>query len=142
VGCGLGAQLPPLAARITEWGSEQERASVGSPLQAAFRTVWLAVVLPPGWPVEKVVKPVNSSPAPISNGQQVTRSGPPISPGLAVHRGLDTACNQAQWGPVEPIPPMAWLPAGRPVDVLQLKDGSLLISDDTAGMVYRVVYRG
>ncbi len=37
---------------------------------------------------------------------------------------------------------MAWLHAGRPVDVLQLKDGSLLISDDEAGMVCRVVYWG
>ena len=27
---------------------------------------------------------------------------------------------------------------GRPVDILVLKDGSLLLSDDDAGMVYRV----
>jgi glucose/arabinose dehydrogenase len=33
----------------------------------------------------------------------------------------------------------AW---GRPVDVLQLPDGSLLISDDRAEVIYRVVYRG
>ncbi len=33
----------------------------------------------------------------------------------------------------------AW---GRPADVLVAKDGSLLISDDTAGAVYRVTYRG
>jgi glucose/arabinose dehydrogenase len=32
----------------------------------------------------------------------------------------------------------AW---GRPVDVLVLADGSLLISDDTADAVYRVTYR-
>lgn len=31
----------------------------------------------------------------------------------------------------------AW---GRPVDVLELKDGSLLISDDMAGVIYRVTY--
>ncbi|MND06629.1 hypothetical protein D3C83_281130 [compost metagenome] len=31
----------------------------------------------------------------------------------------------------------AW---GRPVDLLQLPDGSLLISDDTANAVYRVTY--
>jgi glucose/arabinose dehydrogenase len=31
----------------------------------------------------------------------------------------------------------AW---GRPVDVLQLPDGSLLVSDDTAGAVYRITY--
>ena len=29
---------------------------------------------------------------------------------------------------------------GRPVDVLVLKDGSLLVSDDHAGAVYRVSY--
>jgi glucose/arabinose dehydrogenase len=33
----------------------------------------------------------------------------------------------------------AW---GRPADVLVAKDGSLLISDDTAGAIYRVSYRG
>jgi glucose/arabinose dehydrogenase len=32
----------------------------------------------------------------------------------------------------------AW---GRPVDVEVLKDGSLLISDDKAGVIYRVTYR-
>ncbi|HYG16692.1 MAG TPA: sorbosone dehydrogenase family protein, partial [Bacteroidia bacterium] len=31
----------------------------------------------------------------------------------------------------------AW---GRPVDVLQLKDGSLLVSDDYANAVYRITY--
>lgn len=31
---------------------------------------------------------------------------------------------------------------GRPVDVLQLKDGSLLVSDDYAGVVYRITYEG
>ena len=31
----------------------------------------------------------------------------------------------------------AW---GRPVDVKELKDGSLLVSDDTAGLVYRISY--
>ena len=33
----------------------------------------------------------------------------------------------------------AW---GRPVDVLQLKDGSLLVSDDFANVVYRITYDG
>lgn len=33
----------------------------------------------------------------------------------------------------------AW---GRPVDVLMLEDGSMLISDDFAGVIYRVVYKG
>jgi glucose/arabinose dehydrogenase len=31
----------------------------------------------------------------------------------------------------------AW---GRPVDVLQLPDGSLLVSDDEAGVIYRITY--
>ena len=31
---------------------------------------------------------------------------------------------------------------GRPVDVLVMKDGSLLVSDDHAGAVYRVIYVG
>jgi len=30
--------------------------------------------------------------------------------------------------------------AGRPVDVAQLRDGSLLVSDDLAGAVYRIWY--
>jgi glucose/arabinose dehydrogenase len=30
---------------------------------------------------------------------------------------------------------------GRPVDLLQLKDGSLLLSDDLAGAVYRITYK-
>lgn len=33
----------------------------------------------------------------------------------------------------------AW---GRPVDVLQLPDGSLLVSDDLANVIYRIVYAG
>ena len=32
----------------------------------------------------------------------------------------------------------AW---GRPVDVAELPDGSLLVSDDEAGVIYRVTYR-
>ena len=31
----------------------------------------------------------------------------------------------------------AW---GRPVDILQLPDGSLLVSDDFAGAIYRITY--
>ena len=30
---------------------------------------------------------------------------------------------------------------GRPVDVLELADGSLLVSDDVQGKVYRITYR-
>ena len=29
---------------------------------------------------------------------------------------------------------------GRPVDILQMKDGSILVSDDHAGAIYRVSY--
>jgi glucose/arabinose dehydrogenase len=31
---------------------------------------------------------------------------------------------------------------GRPVDVLQLPDGSMLVSDDQAGVIYRITFRG
>jgi glucose/arabinose dehydrogenase len=34
---------------------------------------------------------------------------------------------------------LAW---GRPVDLLQMPDGSLLVSDDNAGAIYRITYRG
>jgi glucose/arabinose dehydrogenase len=30
---------------------------------------------------------------------------------------------------------------GRPVDVLEMPDGALLVSDDYAGVVYRIVYK-
>jgi len=33
----------------------------------------------------------------------------------------------------------AW---GRPVDILEMPDGSLLVSDDAAGVIYRIAYRG
>lgn len=33
----------------------------------------------------------------------------------------------------------AW---GRPVDVLELPDGSMLVSDDFANVIYRIIYRG
>ncbi len=33
----------------------------------------------------------------------------------------------------------AW---GRPVDILILKDGSMLVSDDKAGVIYRIYYKG
>ncbi len=36
--------------------------------------------------------------------------------------------------------PTAALPAG-PVDLEELPDGSLLISDDDAGLIYRVTYQ-
>ncbi|MEZ5449050.1 MAG: hypothetical protein R3E89_08645 [Thiolinea sp.] len=31
---------------------------------------------------------------------------------------------------------------GRPVDVAQYIDGSLLVSDDKAGVIYRISYKG
>ena len=31
---------------------------------------------------------------------------------------------------------------GRPVDVQQYFDGSLLVSDDKAGVIYRITYEG
>lgn len=31
--------------------------------------------------------------------------------------------------------------SGRPVDIKELADGSLLVSDDRAGAIYRVTYR-
>jgi len=31
---------------------------------------------------------------------------------------------------------------GRPVDVKELADGSLLVSDDYRGVVYRITYKG
>ena len=31
---------------------------------------------------------------------------------------------------------------GRPVDIAQLRDGSLLVSDDLAGAIYRISYEG
>ena len=53
-------------------------------------------------------------------------------------------------GPSGETEPFAegWLDAdtgeyyGRIVDVAQLKDGSLLVSDDTAGAIYRISYQG
>jgi glucose/arabinose dehydrogenase len=35
--------------------------------------------------------------------------------------------------------PRAW---GRPVDVMEMPDGALLVSDDEAGAIYRVTYGG
>ncbi len=51
-----------------------------------------------------------------------------------------------QPGPVEDFA-TGWLPGdgsawGRPVDVLTAPDGSLWVSDDTGGMIYRIFYSG
>lgn len=35
---------------------------------------------------------------------------------------------------------MDMLAVGRPVDILELPDGSILVSDDAAGLVYRITY--
>lgn len=44
-----------------------------------------------------------------------------------------------------PYAPSGWLEGesawGRPVDLLVLPDGSMLISDDYAGAIYRVSYK-
>jgi glucose/arabinose dehydrogenase len=40
------------------------------------------------------------------------------------------------------LDPVAHRYTGRPVDVAELPDGSLLVSDDAAGLVYRITYRG
>jgi glucose/arabinose dehydrogenase len=32
--------------------------------------------------------------------------------------------------------------SGRPVDILEMPGGSILISDDTLGVIYRVSYKG
>jgi glucose/arabinose dehydrogenase len=52
-------------------------------------------------------------------------------------------------GTADKMEPFAqgWLNAdgeytGRPVDVQQLRDGSLLVSDDFAGALYRITYSG
>ena len=34
---------------------------------------------------------------------------------------------------------LAW---GRPVDILMQDDGSMLVSDDKAGVIYRIAYTG
>jgi glucose/arabinose dehydrogenase len=53
----------------------------------------------------------------------------------------------ANGNPGEPIPfAQGWLKdngdvLGRPVDVQQIADGSLLVSDDYAGVVYRITYK-
>ena len=55
-----------------------------------------------------------------------------------------------QDGTVDRVEPFAhgWLDdetgeySGRPVDVAELADGSLLVSDDFAGAIYRISYSG
>ena len=53
------------------------------------------------------------------------------------------------WGKVvsEQVFAEGWLDkqgkaAGRPVDILELADGSLLVSDDLAGVIYKISYTG
>ncbi|MFM7328996.1 MAG: sorbosone dehydrogenase family protein, partial [Bacteroidota bacterium] len=31
--------------------------------------------------------------------------------------------------------------SGRPVDILLMKDGSMLVSDDKSGLIYRISYK-
>lgn len=42
-------------------------------------------------------------------------------------------------GWLDEVAQKAW---GRPVDVLMLPDGSMLVSDDMAGIIYRIAYKG
>jgi glucose/arabinose dehydrogenase len=42
-------------------------------------------------------------------------------------------------GWLDEVAQKAW---GRPVDVLVLADGSMLVSDDQAGVIYRITYKG
>ena len=49
--------------------------------------------------------------------------------------------------PIEEQQALGWIDEngeylGRPVDVAQLRDGSLLVSDDLAGAIYRIWYEG
>jgi glucose/arabinose dehydrogenase len=41
-------------------------------------------------------------------------------------------------GWLDEVSQKAW---GRPVDVLMLADGSMLVSDDQAGAIYRITYK-
>ena len=49
----------------------------------------------------------------------------------------DAAAQQAPAQDPKATPP-TW---GRPVDLLQLKDGSILVSDDFNGIIYRISYK-
>jgi glucose/arabinose dehydrogenase len=58
--------------------------------------------------------------------------------------GVDKANNATRYtnfatGWLDEEKQKAW---GRPVDVLLLPDGSMLVSDDHAGVIYRIVYKG
>tara|TARA_R110002072_G_scaffold59158_5_gene150794 strand:+ start:74432 stop:75601 length:1170 start_codon:yes stop_codon:yes gene_type:complete len=65
----------------------------------------------------------------------------------AGHTGYRVSVAQGQTGGLRhEVLIEGWLEAsneawGRPVDLLQLKDGSVLISDDQAGVIYRLTYR-
>ena len=67
----------------------------------------------------------------------------------SIPRGYRIALLTFKWGKVvsEQVFAEGWLgengkAAGRPVDILELADGSLLISDDLAGVIYKITYTG
>ena len=53
--------------------------------------------------------------------------------------GKATGYEQFATGWLNETTQAAW---GRPVDVLVLADGSMLVSDDSAGVIYRITYKG
>ena len=58
---------------------------------------------------------------------------------VTVKDGKATAYEPFATGWLDNETQKAW---GRPVDVLVLEDGSMLVSDDLAGVIYRITYKG
>ncbi|WP_221896870.1 PQQ-dependent sugar dehydrogenase [Bathymodiolus japonicus methanotrophic gill symbiont] len=66
-----------------------------------------------------------------------------------IPHGYRIALLTFKWGKVvsEQVFAEGWLgengkAIGRPVDILELDDGSLLVSDDLAGVIYKITYHG
>lgn len=79
---------------------------------------------------QSMVRPVTSNPWPAQVAIAV----------LFIKLGLHPGCTQH----VSAMHPWPWADGarcvGRPVDVLQMPDGALLVSDDQLGAVYRISY--
>jgi len=58
---------------------------------------------------------------------------------ITIENGKATSAEVFADGWLNDVTQSAW---GRPVDVLMLNDGSMLVSDDEAGLVYRITYEG
>ena len=58
---------------------------------------------------------------------------------VKVENGKATGYETFASGWLDDTTQVAW---GRPVDVLVLTDGSMLVSDDAAGVIYRITYKG